>query len=220
MKFVQVFSGAALLGVIAAVILSGGDAAPVAVAAPPAQVVYSYTLYMPIIQKGDLGNQEQAPARFLTACSDDPARGALYRTLVSGTIAIMNPLAEWANDGCECGLDRARAQGRAFGGVIGLGVAIVGRIFTTLANIVEYAMNMIFQFIGLVSAPMEGMDITCDDDAEGFCAGLAAIVAIDDMAGGIITTIVVLLVSILTIYLVLYIIGEVRQMIQPGSGED
>jgi hypothetical protein len=180
-------------------------------------------VYFPIIMKNapaglNLYYPEETP--IVLNCANDPCRGDFYRSLVSNTITILNPLAGWASSGCSCGLLDARARGAAIGTLAGMGVKIVGRIFSTIGNVIGSAVTMLFQIVALIQAPAEAIDVRCDAEMELFCVGMAAIMALDEMASGLIMTVTLLFVGIMAFYLISYIITQVREIMQPSGSDE
>lgn len=133
---------------------------------------------------------------------------------------ILQPLAEWSSGSCQCGLTEARTVGAAFGTIIGLGFSIVGSILDLIWDALLSAIGLVTFIIGIGREDATVPSITCDDGAFLFCWALAGVMLIDDVGGGIVTAFVLLMLSIFTIYVALYIIRNVREMMQPGSGGD
>jgi len=179
------------------------------------------TVFLPVIMKAFPPQYTPPDNPVVLACGDDAClRGDLYRNLVSNTIVVMNPLAGWASSGCTCGLMDAQARGSAIGTIIAMGVKIVGRIFATIGTVIGQALNLLLQFWELATAASDEYSVSCESDMELFCFGLAAIVALDDIGGGIIMTLTLLLVSVASIYLILWVVQQVREVMQPGGGDD
>src|SRR5512136_1072847 len=91
---------------------------PISPGPTPEGGVASYWSFMPLILKNSNQYTYYPPTTIpiVLSCSDDAcARGDFYRSLVSNTITILNPLAGWVSEGCSCGLLDARARGAAFG---------------------------------------------------------------------------------------------------------
>lgn len=174
------------------------------------------TIYLPIIMM-----PYSAPELPIVAlgCGDDPERGSIYRSLVSNTIVIMNPLAGWAASGCQCGQLDAQARGYAIGTIAGMMLRIVGQVLIVLGSMISSAVQLLLQIIGVMQSPASSVDVSCEADMQGFCIALAAMIALDENAGGIITTLVTLLVSLLSFYLILYVVREVREIMQPSGGD-
>lgn len=152
----------------------------------------------------------------ITPCAD-PVRGPLYRDMVSNTADILGPVAAWAGQSC-CMLDAARTNGRYVGRVLGL-VRVIGlKVGTLIWRMVGQAGEFVVGLFGILPSAPTMYEITCEDEAEGICWGLAVIVALDEMAGGWITIIVGFVLAILTIFLALYVIREVRNILLGGAG--
>ena len=86
-------------------------------------------------------------------------------------------------------------------------------------QLIASSVTFIGSILQLTGGTPIGYDVQCTNDAEFFCLGLAAIVALDDMAGGWVTVLTILVVAIMGFYLAIYVIQEVRNMMQPGSGD-
>lgn len=187
------------------------------------QGITTSTIYLPYICKeGDCDGQPFVPTPIPTwepveACSDT-MRGPLYRDMVSSTVDFVEPIAVWAEESC-CDPDIAYSDGVFIGRVLGLIPTILSKIFTLLFNIVSVAIGYIGSIIGLLASPAHDFEISCTGEAEAFCFGLAAIMSLDDQAGGILTVIIGMVVAALSFFLVMWIVNQVRDMMQPGTGD-
>jgi hypothetical protein len=158
--------------------------------------------------------------QIMLSCGNDPDRGPLYRDLISYTINVLNPLAEWGTASCACGLSAAHAKGYAVGQVLGMGIAIIGRIFGLILDVIGSAVGLIGQIVTLMTGAATPPSVNCAGEAEGLCLGLAAIIALTETAGTFLTILTVIGVSILGFYLAIYMIKEIRAMIQPGDDSE
>lgn len=107
------------------------------------------------------------------------------------------------------------------GSLISLIMALLGRLLGLIWTILNSAIGL----LGSLSSFARGSDrsaypIDCAGDAEAICFGLAAIVELDEIAGNWLTIIATLTVSVLTVYLGMYIVNQIRSMMQPGSGTE
>lgn len=107
------------------------------------------------------------------------------------------------------------------GSLVSLILTLLGRLLGLIWTILNSAIGL----LGSLASFAKGSDrsaypIDCAGDAEGICFGLAAIVKLDEVAGNWITIVTTLTVSVLTIYLGMYIVNQVRSMMQPGSGTE
>jgi hypothetical protein len=105
--------------------------------------------------------------------------------------------------------------------LVGLIMTLLGRLLGLIWMILNSAIGL----LGSLASFARGSDrsayfIDCAGDAEAICFGLAAIVKLDEIAGNWLTIITMLTVSVLTIYLGMYIVNQVRSMMQPGSGTE
>jgi hypothetical protein len=180
----------------------------------------SNTIFLPIIMRNYDGYTGPVTPRYGPVCSNDPARGQLYRDLVGFTVSFLQPLFDWTSVSCLCGLSTAQAAGTVFGAIAGRIVRIIVEIFNLLFEAIGSVVSLIGSLFALISGAATPPAISCEGDAEGICLGLAAIVALDDMADGIITLMVLVLLTVLSFYLGMYHIREVRSIMQPETGGD
>jgi hypothetical protein len=150
---------------------------------------------------------------------DDPARGPLYRALVTNTTALLYPFMAWSVTACQCGLGTARANGTAVGQIAGKMFRIIRLVLVIIWHAIQAAISLIGDIISLILGDATPPSIVCTGDVELLCFGIATIAQLDSMANGIITTIVVLVLAILSFYLGMYVIKEGRQIMQPGDDE-
>lgn len=192
-------------------------------AVQPAKSQSNHTVYLAIVMRNSELSEYNyippaEPRHWVTSCGADPARGQIYRNLVTSTTTILLPLGEWSAASCDCGMSTARQFGYSFGYLVALAMnvilAVIGLVFDGLAAAVSL-LSSIFQLARGAGTPPA---INCAGDTAAICWGIAAIAALDDWAGGLITIIVLLLVAILSFYLGMFIVNNVREMLQPGSG--
>jgi hypothetical protein len=112
--------------------------------------------------------------------------------------------------------------------LIQLILLLAGMILSLLSTI----LSMIWQLLGsatgmlksltsnITSTDKTAFPIECSGDSEGICFGLAAIVALDNLAGGWLTVISWIVIAAFGIYEAIWIIKQARNMLQPGSGDD
>ncbi len=104
-------------------------------------------------------------------------------------------------------------------------------IFHLFTMIIGFMLQLFGQAIGILSvlsASISSGDartytppITCSGDSEAICMGLSILTVIDHYAGQYIAPIVYLGLAALSIFLVIYVVNQVRAMLQPGdSGGD
>jgi len=153
-------------------------------------------------------------------CKNETDRGPLYYYLVTYTIATLNPLAQWGSATCACGLSDARAKGDAIGSVLGMGIAIIGRVFGLIVEVMQSAVGLLAQVLGLVFGVATLPAINCDAEMELFCFGLAGVMSLDDLAGGTLTIVSLFVVALMLIYLAKHAIHEVREMLQPTGSDE
>lgn len=174
------------------------------------------TVYLPLICRSNecwgttpVGGDE-------TSCGNNPYRGELYHDLYYSSIDLMQPIANWASDSC-CSVAVAQAKGEFVGNVFQLIPTIAYKIIAQFWDGLTRSISLLSSIVSIMSGNPTGYYVDCTADAEMFCFGLGAVMALDDMAGGWVTALVTLVVAILGFYLVLYVIGEVRAMLQPGD---
>ncbi len=151
---------------------------------------------------------------------DDPYRGSLYRELVTNTTVLLWPLMDWATTACTCGLSTSQANGAAVGSIAGKVFRIVRATVGIIWTAVQAAVSLIGSIIDLVLGDAMTPSIVCTGDAEYICFGIAAIASLDGMADGLITVFVLLLLAFLTFYLGMYVVRQVRELMEPSGGED
>jgi hypothetical protein len=191
---------------------------PTPVTSPlPTPVAMTEKVYLPIIFK-NYPNLD-APEPIVPCDIDDPARGPLYRSLVTNTTALLYPFMAWSMIACNCGLGTARANGTAVGQIAGKVFRIIRLVFEIIWHAIQAAISLIGDIIGMILGAATPPSIVCTGDVELLCFGIATIASLDAMANGIITTIVMLVLAILSFYLGIYVIKEVRQIMQPGDDE-
>jgi hypothetical protein len=110
-------------------------------------------------------------------------------------------------------------------GLVGSLVSLIMDLLGRLLGLIWTILNSAIGLLGSLSTFARGSDrsaypIDCAGDSEAICFGLAAIVKLDEIAGNWLTIITSLTVSVLTIYLGIYIVNQVRSMMQPGSGAE
>lgn len=210
----------ALAFVLLAILATGVGAMPTFQSSivPTPEAEYLNKTYLPIIMRGYPGNPDEPP--IISPCDyDDPARGPLYRTLVTNTTALLYPFMAWSMIACNCGLGTARANGTAVGQIAGKVFRIIRLVFEIIWHSIQAAISLIGDIIGMILGAATPPSIVCTGDVELLCFGIATIASLDAMANGIITTIVMLVLAILSFYLGIYVIKEVRQIMQPGDDE-
>jgi len=174
--------------------------------------------YFPFICKNGYcgGRATYVPPTMPLGCSD-PSRGDLYRALVTNTQTTLDPIYVWGEEDC-CSLDVARLKGHIVGDVLQLIPTTLYKLLGLGWQVIVSSTGFIGSILRLTSGVPTGYEVNCANDAEFFCLGLGAIAALDDMAGGWITVLTILVVAIMGFYLALYVIREVRNMMQPGAG--
>jgi len=110
-------------------------------------------------------------------------------------------------------------------GLVGSLVSLIMDLLGRLLGLIWTILNSAIGLLGSLSTFARGSDrsaypIDCAGDSEAICFGLAAIVKLDEIAGNWLTIITTLTVSVLTIYLGMYVVNQVRSMMQPGSGAE
>jgi hypothetical protein len=105
--------------------------------------------------------------------------------------------------------------------LVGLIMTLLGRLLGLIWIILNSAIGLLGSLVSFArGTDRSAYPIDCAGDAEAICFGLAAIVKLDEIAGNWLTIITTLTVSVLTIYLGMYIVNQVRSMMQPGSGAE
>ena len=103
-------------------------------------------------------------------------------------------------------------------------------IFHLLTMLIGFVLQLFGQAIGMLSSISYAVSsgnaqtyapIDCSGDSEAICLGLGIILVIDQYAGQYIAPVVYMGLAALSIYLVIYVVNQVRAMMQPGdSGGD
>ena len=181
---------------------------------PSAQVTGTFEIYLPLVCVNSVC---YGSTTIYTGTCASQVRGQLYRDLVSNTISIIGPIGEAASEHC-CPISEAEAKGLYVGRVLRLIPTIMYQILSAIWIFLSETTGFLMSLIGLQTAtPLAYENISCSDGMEPFCFSVAAIAATDDMAGGWITIAVALLIVVLSIYLTIWVVNQVRFILEPAS---
>lgn len=174
-----------------------------------------YLDFLPVIVKNA---SEPSTARIGPVCGENSSRGQTYRDLIAFTSPIFDPINEWASSLCQCGSANAFYQGSLFGHIVGKMARIVMHILGMIWNIITRAIGLILSILAMARG--EGVDpqINCENDMQYFCFILAMFASLDNMAGGAVMAVVLFVLAVLSFYLGMYLIREIRKIMEPTSG--
>lgn len=180
--------------------------------------------YLPLIQKNYPSDYTPSTTTTVLIPCEDATRGALYRQLVTDTANTWAWPYAWSVSACStCSEGVAYDRGFYLGSGMANIPSIIAKVFQLVLSVAFSGVSNLLDMMGLVDSAATSYDISCADDAEYICIGIAMIVSVDDMSGGWLTAIVTLVVAVMGFYLATYAIKEIRSILdtsQSGGGEE
>jgi hypothetical protein len=105
---------------------------------------------------------------------------------------------------------------RLAGMVLQILIAIIAKGFQLLGVLISMLQNLSAMYANPSATAYE---ISCADDAQAICFGLAALTALDEQAGSWLSIVTAMVITVTGFYLIQYIVSTVREILQPGAGE-
>lgn len=180
----------------------------------------TYTQFLPIILKNYPPSYTPSItwSTTLEPCVDD-TRGPLYRSLVTDTARTWSWPYAWSMAACYiCSEGLAYTRGYYIGQGLAHIPSIMVKIVQLVLSVVGSGVSSLLSVFGVIDAPESAYSISCSEDAENLCLGIALIASVDDMSGGWVSVVITLLIGVMSFYLGTYVIKEIRAILDSSSG--